>query len=102
MARNWNLHAFSAREGRGKQGAIPQKETDDDVDCFDAVQVCNLVGNTFADTIADLDGRIVDMERRIEQKRLNLVGRFASLEGTIANLQSQGNFLSGQLAGLSR
>ena len=59
-------------------------------------------GQAIDDTIADLDGRIVDMERRIEQKRLNLVGRFASLEGTIANLQSQGNFLSGQLAGLSR
>ena len=52
-------------------------------------------------TMDDLDDRIADMERRIEQKRLNLVGRFASLEGTIANLQSQGNFLSSQLAGLS-
>ena len=52
-------------------------------------------------TIDDLDDRIADMERRIEQKRSNLVGRFATLEGTIANLQSQGNFLSSQLAGLA-
>ncbi|MEE3259910.1 MAG: flagellar filament capping protein FliD [Candidatus Latescibacterota bacterium] len=53
------------------------------------------------DTIDNLDKRVVDMERRIEQKRLNLVGRFATLEGTIANLQSQGNFLSSQLSGLT-
>ena len=52
-------------------------------------------------TIDDLDNRITDMERRIELKRSNLVGRFATLEGTIANLQSQGNFLSSQLAGLA-
>ena len=52
-------------------------------------------------TIDDLDDRIANMERRVERKRLNLVGRFASLEGSIANLQSQGNFLSSQLAGLS-
>ena len=42
------------------------------------------------------------MERRVEQKRLNLVGKFASLEGTLATLQSQGDFLTSQLAGLSR
>jgi len=59
-------------------------------------------GRAIDDTIEDLGDQVVNMERRIEQKRLNLVGRFASLEGTIANLQSQGNFLSGQLAGLSR
>ena len=59
-------------------------------------------GRAIDDTIEDLGDQVVNMERRIEQKRLNLVGRFASLEGTIANLQSQGNFLSGQLAGLSK
>ena len=52
-------------------------------------------------TIDDLDDRIANMERRVERKRLNLVGRFASLEGSIANLQSQGNFLASQLAGLA-
>jgi flagellar hook-associated protein 2 len=59
-------------------------------------------GKAIDDTIEDLGDQVVNMERRIEQKRLNLVGRFASLEGTIANLQSQGNFLSSQLAGLSK
>ena len=59
-------------------------------------------GKAIDDTIEDLGDQVVNMERRIEHKRLNLVGRLASLEGTIANLQSQGNFLSGQLAGLSK
>ena len=53
------------------------------------------------DTIDDLDRQIVDMERRIELKRLNLVNKFAALEGSIATMQSQGNFLTQQLAGLS-
>ena len=38
------------------------------------------------------DDRIADMERRIEQKRLNLVGRFASLEGTIAKFPGSRQF----------
>ncbi len=52
------------------------------------------------DTIDDLSDRVTDMERRVEQKRLGLVGRFARLEGSLATLQSQGNFLSSQLATL--
>ena len=59
-------------------------------------------GKAIDDTIEDLGDQMVTMERRIEHKRLNLVRRLASLEGTIANMQSQGNFLSGQLAGLSK
>ena len=54
------------------------------------------------DTIDNMQDQIAAMERRVEQKRLNLVGKFASLEGTLATLQSQGDFLTSQLAGLSR
>lgn len=53
-------------------------------------------------TIDNMDDQIANMERRIEQYRLNLVNKFAALEGTIATMQSQGNFLTQQLAGLSR
>jgi flagellar hook-associated protein 2 len=53
-------------------------------------------------TIDDLDDQIASMNRRIEQKRLGLVSKFARLEGSLATLQSQGDFLSSQLAGLSR
>ena len=53
------------------------------------------------DTIDNMQDQIVAMERRVEQKRLNLVSKFATLEGTLATLQSQGDFLSQQLAGLS-
>lgn len=56
--------------------------------------------DAITDTLDSLDKRIAEFERRVEQKRLMLVGRFASLEGSIANLQSQGNFLSSQLARL--
>lgn len=54
------------------------------------------------DTIANMDERITDMERRIEQYRTNLVSKFSAMEGLIATLQSQGNFLTSQLSGLSR
>ena len=54
------------------------------------------------DTIDNLDDQIAAMERRAEQTRLNLVGKFASLEGNLATLQAQGNFLNAQLAGLAR
>lgn len=53
------------------------------------------------DTIDNLQDQITSMERRVEQTRLNLVGKFATLEGTLATLQSQGDFLSSQLAGLA-
>jgi flagellar hook-associated protein 2 len=56
--------------------------------------------DAITDTLDSLDKRIAEFERRVEQKRLMLVGRFASLEGSIANLQSQGNFLSSQLGRL--
>jgi len=53
------------------------------------------------DTIQDLGGQVTAMERRVEQTRLNLVGKFATLEGTLATMQSQGNFLTSQLASLA-
>ena len=53
-------------------------------------------------TIDDLDDQIASMNRRIEQTRLGLVNKFARLEGSLATLQSQGDFLSSQLAGLTR
>ena len=54
------------------------------------------------DTIESMRDQIAAMERRVEQKRLNLVSKFAVLEGTLATLQSQGDFLTSQLAGLTR
>ena len=57
--------------------------------------------NAIDNTIDNMDDQIASMERRVEQKRLNLVSKFAALEGTIATLQSQGDFLSQQLAGLA-
>ena len=51
-------------------------------------------------TIRNLDNRIADTERRVEQYRISLVRRFSALEGAIAAMQSQANFLSAQLAGL--
>jgi flagellar hook-associated protein 2 len=53
------------------------------------------------DTIENLDDQIAAMERRVEQTRQNLVSKFATLEGTLSNLQSQGDFLTSQLAGLA-
>ena len=56
--------------------------------------------NAIDDTIENMDAQIAAMERRAEQVRTNLVKKFAALEGTLATLQSQGNFLQSQLAGL--
>jgi flagellar hook-associated protein 2 len=58
-------------------------------------------GDAITDTIQDLGGQVTAMERRVEQTRLNLVGKFATLEGTLATMQSQGNFLTSQLASLA-
>ena len=54
------------------------------------------------DTIAGLDKQIESLERRIGLSRTNLVRKFAALEGSLATLQSEGNFLTSQLAGLAR
>ncbi|MEW6749555.1 MAG: flagellar filament capping protein FliD [Candidatus Latescibacterota bacterium] len=56
---------------------------------------------TIDTTVSDLDDQIASMERRVEQYRTNLVTKFAALEGTISTLQTQGNFLSSQLASLT-
>ncbi len=53
------------------------------------------------DTIDNLGDQIVALERRVAQTRSQLVRKFATLEGSLATLQSQGDFLSSQLAGLS-
>jgi len=53
------------------------------------------------DTIQDLDQQTAALERRVEVSRLNLVNKFAALEGSLASLQSQGNFLTSQLSGLA-
>jgi flagellar hook-associated protein 2 len=59
-------------------------------------------GDAITDTITDMDDQIASMERRIELMRTNLVRKFASLEGSLATLQSEGNFLTSQLATLAR
>ena len=53
------------------------------------------------DTIEDMNDQIESMERRVALSRRNLVSKFAALEGALATLQSEGNFLQSQLAGLS-
>ena len=53
------------------------------------------------DTIDNLNDQIESMERRIELRRLNLVNKFAALEGSLSTLQSEGNFLQSQLAGMA-
>jgi len=53
------------------------------------------------DTLESLDQQVEALERRVAQSRLNLVRKFASLEGNLATLQAEGNFLSQQLAGLA-
>jgi flagellar hook-associated protein 2 len=53
------------------------------------------------DTIENLDDQVAALERRVAQTRSQLVRKFATLEGSLATLQSQGDFLSSQLAGLS-
>ena len=53
------------------------------------------------DTLESLDEQISTLERRVEQSRLNLVRKFAKLEGNLATLQAEGDFLSQQLAGLA-
>lgn len=54
------------------------------------------------DTIKDLDSQTAALERRVEVSRQGLVSKFAALEGSLSSLQSQGNFLTQQLTGLSR
>jgi len=53
------------------------------------------------DTLESMDNQISTLERRVAQSRQNLVRKFASLEGSLATLQAEGNFLSQQLAGLA-
>ena len=69
-------------------------------DSFDGT--LKIRGDAIDDTIENMQDQISAMERRVEQKRLSLVGKFATLEGTLASLQSQGDFLTAQLAGLVR
>ncbi|MBT6145491.1 MAG: flagellar filament capping protein FliD, partial [Gemmatimonadetes bacterium] len=53
------------------------------------------------DTLDNLGDQITALNRRVEQTRAHLVSKFATLEGSLATLQSQGDFLTSQLAGLS-
>ena len=68
-------------------------------DSFDGT--LKIRGDAIDDTISNMEDQIAAMERRVERTRLNLVGKFATLEGTLSRLQSQGDFLTSQLAGLS-
>ena len=51
--------------------------------------------------IKDLQARIDRYDDRLERKRAYYERMFASLESTLGKLQSQGSWLSGQLAGLA-
>lgn len=52
--------------------------------------------------ISDLQNSIERMEDRLQQRRIYYERMFSSLETTLGRLQSQGNWLSGQLANLSQ
>ena len=69
-------------------------------DSFDGT--LKIRGDAIDDTLENMRDQIVAMERRVERKRLNLVSKFAVLEGTLATLQSQGDFLTAQLGFLTR
>ena len=58
--------------------------------------------NAIDDTLDNMDDQIAAMERRVEQVRLNLVNKFAALEGTLATLNSQGSFLQAYVPSLLR
>ncbi|MFZ9596289.1 MAG: flagellar filament capping protein FliD [Bdellovibrionia bacterium] len=51
------------------------------------------------DRIKDIDDQIERKERAIEQKKAEITGRFSRLEGTLANLQKQQQYLSSSLPG---
>lgn len=58
--------------------------------------------DTLTRHINELEEDINDMERRLEEKRIDLLEEFAALEASLASLSSQGEFLIEQLANLPR
>jgi flagellar hook-associated protein 2 len=50
--------------------------------------------------VKDMGTQIENWDRRLELRRSSLQRTYSALEVTLSNLQSQGNWLAGQLAGL--
>ena len=48
----------------------------------------------------DLQDQVDDLNFRIDQKETALRGQFSRLENTMARLQSQGNFITQQVANM--
>jgi flagellar hook-associated protein 2 len=56
--------------------------------------------NSLGRTISRLEGQIEDMETRLERRRQRLILQFVTMEKTLNTLQSQMNWLSGQITGM--
>jgi flagellar hook-associated protein 2 len=52
---------------------------------------------TIQNTIDRLGGRITTMEERIDQKMMVLMNQFIAMEQAMSTLQSQSDWLAGQL-----
>jgi flagellar hook-associated protein 2 len=59
-----------------------------------------LAQESFAEQIESLDENVADLEARFESRRLSLLAEFARLESAVSDLQSIGNLMAVQLAGL--
>ncbi len=57
--------------------------------------------DTLTTMMKDIDEDIADLETRVEARRERLVIQYARMESALSQLQSQGSFLSGQLASAS-
>lgn len=66
-----------------------------DTGAIDAAQ------DTINSQIKDINDYIAELEKRIAAKEEQLVAKFMAMESTLSKLQSQGQFLAGQLAQIS-
>ncbi|MDI6827447.1 MAG: flagellar filament capping protein FliD [Armatimonadota bacterium] len=66
-----------------------------DTGAIDAAQ------DTINSQIKDIDDYIAELEKRIATKEEQLVAKFMAMESALSKLQSQGQFLAGQLAQIS-
>ncbi|HOU78785.1 MAG TPA: flagellar filament capping protein FliD, partial [Syntrophales bacterium] len=53
--------------------------------------------NSLRNSISEYDKQITDMEARLERKREQLLNRYMQMELALQKIQSQSNWLSGQL-----
>jgi flagellar capping protein FliD len=56
----------------------------------------------FSDQIDDLESQIENMEDRLEMKEINLLKQFSAMENALAELQSQSDFFTQQMASMNK